>query len=122
MLDHEHVQQIEAKLKAMSKQGNKKVLLDLRDVAAGDMAEATRAANFFLPTGTIATLEGQKVQTVDVYGGSVQGDQRDGSGGGSGEPGNSGAGRAGGGGAERQQARRGGWGEDLWRRYAAEDV
>ena len=35
MLDHEHVQQVEAKLKAMQKAGNKKVLLDLRDVAAG---------------------------------------------------------------------------------------
>jgi len=60
-LDHEHVQQIEAKLKAMPKAGNRKVLLDLRDVAAGDMGEATRLANFFLKTGTIAMLEGQKV-------------------------------------------------------------
>ncbi len=62
MLDHDHVQQIEAKLKSMPKAGNKKVLLDLRDVAAGDMAEATRLANFFLKDGTIAMLEGQKVQ------------------------------------------------------------
>jgi carboxyl-terminal processing protease len=62
VLDHDHVQQIEAKLKSMPKAGNKKVLLDLRDVAAGDMAEATRLANFFLKDGTIATLEGQKVQ------------------------------------------------------------
>ncbi len=62
VLDHDHVQQIEAKLKAMPKAGNKKVLLDLRDVAAGDMAEATRLANFLLKTGTIATLEGQKVE------------------------------------------------------------
>ncbi|NYF81350.1 S41 family peptidase [Granulicella arctica] len=59
-LDHDHVQQVEAKLKGMQKAGNKKILLDLRDVAAGDMAEATRLANFFLKTGTIATLEGQK--------------------------------------------------------------
>jgi len=62
VLDHDHVQQIETKLKAMSKAGNKKILLDLRDVAAGDMAEATRLANFFLKDGTIAMLEGQKVQ------------------------------------------------------------
>lgn len=61
ILDHEHVQQVEAKLKAMPKSGNKKVLLDLRDVAAGDMAEAMRLANMFLKTGTIASLEGQKV-------------------------------------------------------------
>jgi carboxyl-terminal processing protease len=68
VLDHEHVQQIEAKLKAMPKANNKKVLLDLRDVAGGDMAEATRLANFFLKSGTIAMLEGQKVekQTFDA--------------------------------------------------------
>ncbi len=62
VLDRDHVQQIELKLKSMPKAGNKKILLDLRDVAAGDMAEATRLANFFLKDGTIATLEGQKVQ------------------------------------------------------------
>ena len=62
ILDHDHVQQIETKLKAMPKAGNKKILLDLRDVAAGDMTEATRLANFFLKDGTIAMLEGQKVQ------------------------------------------------------------
>jgi carboxyl-terminal processing protease len=60
ILDHDRVEQIEAKLKGMQKSGNKKVLLDLRDVAAGDMGEATRLANFMLKSGTIATLEGQK--------------------------------------------------------------
>ncbi len=58
------MQAIEAKLKAADKTGSKKVLLDLRDVASGDMSEATRLANFFLRTGTIATLEGQKVEKV----------------------------------------------------------
>ncbi len=67
ILDHDHVQQIEIKLKGMSKAGNKKILLDLRDVAAGDMAEATRLANFFLKDGTIAMLEGQKVAEADLY-------------------------------------------------------
>ncbi len=68
VLDHEHVQQLEAKLKGMQKAGNKKVLLDLRDVAAGDMTDAMRLANFLLPSGMIATLEGQKVskQTFPV--------------------------------------------------------
>jgi carboxyl-terminal processing protease len=66
ILDHDHVSQIEVKLKAMQKAGNKKVLLDLRDVAAGDMAEATRLANDLLKDGTIATLEGQKV-TKQVF-------------------------------------------------------
>jgi carboxyl-terminal processing protease len=62
VLDRDHVQQIETKLKGMQKAGNTKILLDLRDVAAGDMAEATRLANFMLKSGTIATLEGQKVE------------------------------------------------------------
>lgn len=72
-LDHDHVQQIETKLKAMPKAGNKKILLDLRNVAAGEMAEATRLANFFLTSGTIATLEGQKVekQTFTAEAGKV---------------------------------------------------
>ena len=61
VLDHDHVQQVESKLKAMPKSGNKKILLDLRDVAAGDIPEAMRLANFLLKSGTIATLEGQKV-------------------------------------------------------------
>jgi carboxyl-terminal processing protease len=68
VLDHEHVQQVEQKLKGMQKAGNKKILLDLRDVAAGDMPDAMRLANFLLPSGTIASLEGQKVakQTFSV--------------------------------------------------------
>ena len=61
ILDHDHVQQVEAKLKQMNKTPNRKVLLDLRDVAAGDMPEAVRLANLFLKSGTIVQLEGQKV-------------------------------------------------------------
>jgi carboxyl-terminal processing protease len=60
VIDHEHVQQIESRLKDMNKDGNKKILLDLRDVSAGDMNEAVRLTNLFVNTGTIATLEGQK--------------------------------------------------------------
>ena len=60
ILDHEHVQQVEQKLKSMSHSGTKKILLDLRDVSAGDEAEGVRLANFFLQSGTIATLQGQK--------------------------------------------------------------
>ena len=65
-MDREHVAALETRLRTQEKYGNKKILLDLRDVATGDMAEATRLANFFLKTGTIATLEGQKVEKV-VY-------------------------------------------------------
>lgn len=59
-IDKERVQEIEARIKAMQKDGNRKILLDLRDVSTGDVKEALRLANFFLAKGTIATLEGQK--------------------------------------------------------------
>jgi carboxyl-terminal processing protease len=62
ILDKEHVNELEQRLKPAEK-GNKKVLLDLRDVAAGDVPEAVRLANFFLKSGTITTLEGQKYPT-----------------------------------------------------------
>jgi len=64
VLDREHVTMVENKLKAGERAGTKKVLLDLRDVSSGDMAEATRLANFFIKSGTIATLEGQRVEKV----------------------------------------------------------
>lgn len=61
ILDKEHVSQVEAKLKAAEKSGGeKKVILDLRDVSAGEMEEGMRLANLFLRSGTIATLEGQR--------------------------------------------------------------
>ena len=61
VLDREHVGQVETKLKAMGRTNTKKILLDLRDVSSGDNAEALRMANFFIKTGTLAMLEGQKV-------------------------------------------------------------
>ena len=59
-IDRAHVDDIQARLKQMQKSGNKKVLLDLRDVAAGDMSEGIRLANFFLNGQMIGSLEGQK--------------------------------------------------------------
>jgi carboxyl-terminal processing protease len=59
-IDKERVQEMEARIKAMPKDGNRKILLDLRDISTGDVNEAVRLANFFLAKGTIATLEGQK--------------------------------------------------------------
>ena len=58
VLTHARVDEIAAKIKADGK--GHKVLLDLRDDAEGDPAEALRLANFFLKSGTLATLEGQK--------------------------------------------------------------
>ncbi len=62
VLTKERVDEVAGKLKAIQKSGNKKVLLDLRDVAEGDDAQAVRLANAFLQSGTIATLEGQKFE------------------------------------------------------------
>ncbi len=61
VLTKERVAEIDSRLKAMPKNGNKKVLLDLRDVVEGDPAQAINLANAFLKSGTIASLEGQKV-------------------------------------------------------------
>ena len=58
VLTKSRVDEVIGKLKAAPK--NRKVLLDLRDVAEGDDQQAIRLANAFLETGTIATLEGQK--------------------------------------------------------------
>jgi carboxyl-terminal processing protease len=63
VLTKDRVQEIASRLKAMQKNGNKKVCLDLRDVAEGDEAQGVRLANFFLQSGTIATLSGQKYPT-----------------------------------------------------------
>ncbi len=61
ILSRERVDQIEDRLRAMPKNGNTKVLLDLRDVADGDPAQGIRLANAFLQSGTIASIEGQTV-------------------------------------------------------------
>ncbi|MDE1156362.1 MAG: S41 family peptidase [Acidobacteriaceae bacterium] len=61
-VDKDHVSAIEGKIRSAGKaQPAKKILLDLRDVSTGDMAEAIRLSNLFLDKGTIATLEGQTV-------------------------------------------------------------
>lgn len=57
-LTHARVDELAARIKADGK--NRKVLLDLRDDSEGDPNEGLRLANFFLKTGTMATLEGQK--------------------------------------------------------------
>ena len=65
-LTKDRVNEIESKLKGLGKgdeKETKKVLLDLRDVAIGDEAQGIRLANFFLQSGTIATLSGQKYPT-----------------------------------------------------------
>ncbi len=63
VLTKERVNEMEAALKGMTKAGNKKVLLDLREVASSDEQQGIRLANAFLQSGSIATLSGQKFPT-----------------------------------------------------------
>jgi carboxyl-terminal processing protease len=63
VLTSARVDEIAAHLKNMAKDGNKKVLLDLRDVSQGDIVQGLRLANFFIQQGTLATLSGQKYPT-----------------------------------------------------------
>lgn len=62
-LNRDRVDEVIARLHQMSKDGNKKVLLDLRDSAEGDPQQGIRLANAFLQSGTIASLQGQTVPT-----------------------------------------------------------
>ena len=53
-------QEIANKIRNLQKQGAKKLVLDLRNAAAGDEAEGIATANLFLDHGTITYLQGQK--------------------------------------------------------------
>ena len=53
-------QEIAAKIKALQKDGVKKLILDLRNCAEGEESEGIATANLFLNHGTITYLEGQK--------------------------------------------------------------
>ena len=59
-LSSARVDEIATHVKAMAKNGNKKILLDLRDVTDGQEDQGLRLANLFLKQGTMATLSGQK--------------------------------------------------------------
>jgi carboxyl-terminal processing protease len=63
ILIRDRVDEVIARLRQMQKDGNKKVLLDLRDDAEGDPQQGIRLANAFLQSGTIASLQGQTVPT-----------------------------------------------------------
>jgi carboxyl-terminal processing protease len=63
ILTRDRVDEIVAHLRQMQKNNNRKVLLDLRDVAEGDPQQGIRLANAFLQSGTIASLQGQTVPT-----------------------------------------------------------
>jgi carboxyl-terminal processing protease len=53
-------QEIANKIKALEKDGAKKLILDLRNCAEGEESEGIATANLFLNHGTITYLQGQK--------------------------------------------------------------
>jgi carboxyl-terminal processing protease len=57
-------QEIAGRIKDLEKQGAKKLVLDLRNVAEGPQEEGVATANLFLDHGTITYLEGQKYPRV----------------------------------------------------------
>lgn len=61
ILSKDRVHQVIEQLHSMHKNNYQKVVLDLRDVAQGDVNSALRLTNAFMQTGTMAVLEGQTV-------------------------------------------------------------
>jgi carboxyl-terminal processing protease len=59
------ITELHDKLVQFDKQGIHKLLLDLRDCTRGDVPEAIAAAQLFLTSGKIASLEGQTVPHKD---------------------------------------------------------
>jgi carboxyl-terminal processing protease len=64
-IDALDVSELHDKLAQFDKQGMHKLLLDLRDCTRGDNNEAVAAAQLFLTSGKIASLEGQTVSHKD---------------------------------------------------------
>ncbi|HEY2496289.1 MAG TPA: S41 family peptidase [Candidatus Angelobacter sp.] len=56
--------EVAEKIKSLQKKGAKKLVLDLRYNSEGDEEEGVAVANLFLGKGTIASLQGQKVEKV----------------------------------------------------------
>src|SRR5271169_90015 len=64
-LDLNDVPELRDKLAAFDKQGVHKLVLDLRDCTRGDVSDAIVAAQLFLSSGKITSLEGQTVAHKD---------------------------------------------------------
>jgi carboxyl-terminal processing protease len=57
VINKARIDELAQKIKANK---NRKILLDLRDVSGGDEQEGLRLANFFINSGTLGSVEGQK--------------------------------------------------------------
>jgi len=57
-------QEVAAKIKSLQAEGAKKLILDLRNCAEGEVSEGVATANLFLDHGTISFLQGQKFPRI----------------------------------------------------------
>jgi carboxyl-terminal processing protease len=60
-LDAGRAAEVRERLLQAEKQGLRKVILDVRDCGRGEVSEAIALAQLFVPSGTLATLQGQTV-------------------------------------------------------------
>ncbi|MDE3135736.1 MAG: PDZ domain-containing protein [Acidobacteriota bacterium] len=61
--DHGAAKQIRSQLLQFERQGAHTLIVDLRGCASGESSEAIQTAQFFLKSGTIASLRGQTIET-----------------------------------------------------------
>ncbi|HEY6190139.1 MAG TPA: S41 family peptidase [Pyrinomonadaceae bacterium] len=58
---------VKARLKELQKQGAQKIVLDIRGVAGGSLAEAVSVANFFIKEGTMAETIGRENKVLKTF-------------------------------------------------------
>jgi len=58
---------VRARLQELMKQGAQKIVLDLRNVAGGSLAEAVEVANLFIKDGVIAQTIGRESKTLKTF-------------------------------------------------------
>lgn len=58
---------VKAQLQSLLKQGAQKIVLDLRSVAGGSLAEGVKVANLFIREGILAQTVGRGNKTLKVY-------------------------------------------------------
>lgn len=58
---------IRTQIASLSKQGVQKIVLDLRDVAAGTLTEGVAVANLFVKEGTLATVIGRETKPLTTF-------------------------------------------------------
>ncbi|CAN5723615.1 S41 family peptidase [soil metagenome] len=66
-LESGEAKDIRNRVQELTKQGAQKIILDLRGVAAGDLAVAVEVANLFIKEGTLAEVVGRDNKVLKTY-------------------------------------------------------